>query len=45
MAEKLDQRQTVDFRELVMSEVDSIGVLYAADTTAPKGYQWAAPMP
>ena len=29
----------------IILEKDSIGVLYAADTTAPKGYQWAAPLP
>lgn len=26
-------------------EKDSIGVLYAADTSAPEGYPWAAPLP
>jgi pyruvate kinase len=29
----------------VILEKDSIGVLYAADTSAPKGYQWVAPLP
>ncbi|KFZ45290.1 hypothetical protein KD27_00250, partial [Smithella sp. D17] len=29
----------------VIMEKDSIGVLYAAGTPAPNGYQWAAPLP
>jgi pyruvate kinase len=31
--------------EPVMLEKDSIGVLYAAETSAPEGYPWAAPLP